>query len=726
MDKSRVGRLFALALLALMPPASAQAQEQVVVPIPTDTKPAVAHKETPATGAAPSASVTVPETAVVKPIPPTNVQSAGRQNSAPHAPATKPVVSAPPPAAATVIPAPAPATTTTSAPKAATAVPMPPVKTQRSVSRETVPMPRPASAPEPKAAAAAPVPASRPELATQNADEDRSNNTNVVADKPSLSEGDAQVAAKLQETMTDGKQLARRVARASDRAAIVTFYGVRNYAPLWTQDGRLTARAKAVIARLKDAAADGLDPASYRVPEFPAGNPATLAASDITLTASVLTFARHLSDGRIAPSRVYEQVDYGDHTPAAADILKTVSEAGNVDTALDSFNPPGHDFRALKHKLAELRSHSGETSLHIPGGSGIIPGKKDDRVPLLRNRMGQKGESTTYDRTLVRAVQKLQAEHGINPSGIVGPQTLGVLNESKSGSDAVERIIANMERWRWVPRDLGRTYVMVNIPDYTLKLVHQNRVVWRTKIVAGKPETPTPLASATMDSVIVNPSWHVPQSIIQNELLPRYQSDPNIFDRMGLEVKRGRDGNLVVVQPPGVANALGQIKFNFPNKFQVYLHDTPEKRLFKYGRRAFSHGCMRVEDPTKFGELVLRFAMNRQSPNARELQAMFGSEEHVFKLTDQPRVHLTYQTAFVDDAGKLQLRDDIYGFDGRMSDILNGREPRAAATAPPPIPQRDGRAEITNEDLLRRIERRETAFNPPQFNPLRVFDEIFR
>ena len=211
-----------------------------------------------------------------------------------------------------------------------------------------------------------------------------------------------------------------------------------------------------------------------------------------------------------------------------------------------------------------------------------------------------------------------------------------------------------MERWRWLPRDLGKTYVMVNIPDYTLKVVHDHQVVWRTKIVAGKPQTPTPLLTASMDSVLVNPSWYVPQSIIQNELLPLYASDPNIFDRMGLEVKKGPDGNINVVQPPGAANALGRIKFNFPNKFQVYLHDTPEKRLFAADKRAFSHGCMRVEDPTKFGEIMLHLAMNGRTPDSRQLYAMFGQDERTFKLTSRPMVHLTYQTAFVDDAGKLR------------------------------------------------------------------------
>jgi L,D-transpeptidase YcbB len=280
-------------------------------------------------------------------------------------------------------------------------------------------------------------------------------------------------------------------------------------------------------------------------------------------------------------------------------------------------------------------------------------------------------------------------------------------------------VTANMERWRWLPRDLGKTYVMVNIPDYTLKVVRDGGLVWRTKIVAGKPQTPTPLLSASMDNVMVNPSWYVPQSIIQNELLPLYASDPNIFDRMGLEVKRGPDGNINVVQPPGAANALGRIKFNFPNKFQVYLHDTPEKRLFASEKRAFSHGCMRVEDPTKFGEIMLHLAMTGPTPSSQQLMSMFGHEEKIYKLVTHPTVHLTYQTAFVDD-GKLMLRDDIYGFDGRINAILHSDERRIADVAPPQDPKRDAATAKSNQEILSRVERREAQ------NPFSFFERLFR
>jgi len=262
---------------------------------------------------------------------------------------------------------------------------------------------------------------------------------------------------------------------------------------------------------------------------------------------------------------------------------------------------------------------------------------------------------------------------------------------------------------------------MVNVPDYTLKVVDDRRVVWTTKIVAGKPQTPTPLLSASMDTVIVNPSWYVPQSIIQNELLPRYETDPQIFDRMGLEVKKGADGHINVVQPPGAANALGRIKFNFHNKFLVYLHDTPEKRLFNHSQRAFSHGCMRVENPTKFGELILSLSMRGQRmPNAHEIQSMFGQEQHDFRLMKRPRVHLTYQTAFVEDGGKLRVRDDIYGFDSRIVAILNSDERRVADIAPPPDPTRDLETLQSNQEILRRVERREAS------NPFVFFERLFR
>jgi len=613
------------------------------------------------------------------------------------------------------------------------AVPLPPsLNGHRSLpQREAAPLPppEPDAPPEPAPAAAPPAPqAAEPAPAPREAGSGF--DIKGALDKL-LGASDAQITDGLRAIATS-RQFDKRIERAPDRKAIEAFYAARNYAPLWIHDGRLTARAKAAIARLKDAAAEGLDAADYAVPDFANLSGAeALADGDVTLTNSVLVFARHLQAGRISPRRVFAQVEYGDHTPEPADLLRKIGAAGDINAALDSFDPPHEGFRALKRKLAELRANAAnasanpsEASDRIPEGNPIKPGGKDARVPQLRERLHVKGKpgDTAYDRALYNAVRALQYHHNMKPTGVVDGKTIALINGPKppTTSQAIDRVEANMERWRWLPRDLGDTYVMVNIPDFTLKVVHDHHVVWRTNIVAGKPQTPTPLTTAMMDTVIVNPSWYVPQSIIQNELLPQYQSDPNIFDRLGLEVKKGPDGNINVVQPPGAANALGRIKFNFSNKFQVYLHDTPEKNLFKYDRRAFSHGCMRVQDPTMFGETILHLAMNGPTPNSRQLLAQFGKEEHDYKLEKRPTVHLTYQTAFVDDAGKLQLRDDIYGFDARFQAIMHSAERRVADVAPPPDPKRDLATAQSNQEILRRVERREAL------NPFHFFERLFR
>jgi murein L,D-transpeptidase YcbB/YkuD len=534
---------------------------------------------------------------------------------------------------------------------------------------------------------------------------------------------DSQIGEKLRGIVT-GKQIERRIDRVPERKAMQSFYAARNYAPIWISEGRVNARAKAVIAQLKNAAADGLDPADYAVPEFNGGAEA-LAEDDIKLTNSMLTYARHLAVGRIAPTRVLAEVDYGNHAPEPSGILRKVTDGGDAGSALESYNPPHDDFRALKAKLADLRQPSASIAVgnSIPNGRIIKPGQKDSRVPELRQRLHVRGNPAdlSYDKALFNAVRQFQYKHGIRPTGMIDNKTLAAINGPKpmTQGQKVEHVLATMERWRWLPRDFGKTYVMVNIPDYTLKVVHDNQVVWRTKIVAGKPQTPTPLLSASMDNVLINPSWYVPQSIIQNEYLPLYASDPNIFDRLGLEVRKGQDGNIQVVQPPGAANALGRIKFNFPNKFQVYLHDTPEKRLFAADKRAFSHGCMRVEDPTKFGEIMLHLAMNGPTPDTRQIYAMFGQEEKTFKLVNKPTVLLTYQTAFVDD-GKLVTRDDIYGFDARINAIMHSDERRVADIAPPRDPKRDQATAKSNQEILRRVERREAQ------NPMQFFERLFR
>ena len=572
--------------------------------------------------------------------------------------------------------------------------------------------------------AAAPAPAPAPEPIAQSKGID----LKAALDKM-LGASDSQISDKLRGLAT-AKRFDRLMPHQPERSAAEAFYKAHNYAPVWIKDGALTSRAKATIIRLKNAAADGLDPADYAVPEFGTLSSAeALAEGDVTLTNSVLEYARHLSTGRIAPTRVSAEVDYGNHTPDPAAILREVTSASDINATFENFNPPNAGFKALKNQLAALRSNASADVVpadRIPNGPMLRLGMKDSRVPMLREKLKARAPKNpadvTYDKELAKAVYYFQKHAKLRADGNFDSKTLAALNGPAPMPTAkkIDTIIANMERWRWLPRDLGKRYVMVNIPDYTLKVVKDGEVVWHTKIVAGKPQTPTPLLTAAMDNVILNPSWYVPQSIIQNELLPQYETDPHIFERLGLEVRRGADGAINVVQPPGNANALGHIKFNFPNKFQVYLHDTPEKRLFAYDKRAFSHGCMRVEDPTKFGEIVLAMAMTGPTPDSRTIASMYGQDEKQFKLMSRPMVHLTYQTAFVDDDGKLVIRDDLYGFDQRIHTILTTDERKIADVAPPQDPKRDLATFKSNQEILRRVERREAG------NPLAFFERIFR
>jgi murein L,D-transpeptidase YcbB/YkuD len=228
----------------------------------------------------------------------------------------------------------------------------------------------------------------------------------------------------------------------------------------------------------------------------------------------------------------------------------------------------------------------------------------------------------------------------------------------------VDTIIANMERWRWYPRDLGNAHVQVNLPDFTLKVMHNGQQAWTTRIVIGKPSMPTPMLSETMKYITVNPTWHVPQSIVQNEYLPALAQDPTVLERMGLRLTYV-GGRAEITQPPGETNALGRLRFNFPNRFSVYHHDTQDKHLFAEAVRAYSHGCMRVQDPAKYAEVLLNIARPREHWTAERIKGMFGSAEQDLQLPTPIWVHLTYQTAFADGAGKLQTRRDLYNLDAR-------------------------------------------------------------
>ena len=528
------------------------------------------------------------------------------------------------------------------------------------------------TAPPPAAAAATPAaePVKEPVKAASNV---------APADQP--------VADKLKDLL--GSKSSRYFDRKAERTTIEKFYTARDYAPLWTQGGTLTATGKGVIARLKDAASDGLNPADYPVPDFAAAaNPDALAEADLKLTASMMDYARQAQSGRMHWSQVSGDIQYPEHPIDPGEVLTNVTTAKDASAALDSYNPPQKLYRELKAKFAEVRGQGDGPVIQIAEGPALkftpARGKKqpavaveDERVPQLRAKLGitENADDAHYDAKVAEAVRKFQEGAELKPTGVLDDKTVKAINSPKRDRQ-IDTVIVNMERWRWLPRQLGapsigNAYVILNIPDYTLKVMQNGAQVWTTKVVTGQPGIhATPLLTETMKFITVNPTWNVPPSIIYNEYLPALQQDPTVLQRMGLKLERARDGSIHISQPPGEANALGRIRFNFPNKFLVYQHDTPDKNLFARDERAFSHGCMRVQYPDQYAATLLNITEPSGHYTPEKIRSMYGQSEIDLKFPTPIPVNITYQTAFVDDAGKLQFRRDVYGRDATMLALL--------------------------------------------------------
>jgi murein L,D-transpeptidase YcbB/YkuD len=426
--------------------------------------------------------------------------------------------------------------------------------------------------------------------------------------------------------------LPRFVDRKPEQAAAESFYQGRNYQPIWTGSPEALKRAEGAIAFLRNVRSEGLEPRDYPTPDL-SGNLSEeqAAKAELQLTGSILRYARHASSGRVSYTRVSAAILYPDHAADPAEVLNKVASAQDMNAVLQSFEPQQPGFVALKAALAK--------ELATP-----------EQNPPLQDRD-------------------------------VSKKHRGKEADDRSRKNAVGTIIANMERWRWLPRDLGQAHVVVNVPDFTLGVYKNGASVWHTKIVVGKPgNLATPLLSETMKFLTINPTWNVPPSIIRNEYLPALERDPGALERIGLRVSNNPDGSLRVYQPPGERNALGRIRFNFPNQFLVYQHDTSDKKLFARDARAFSHGCMRVQDPEKYAEVLLSLSQPEDNFTVARIRSLYGDQERTINLKQPIPVHVTYQTAFVDEKGQLNFRHDIYGLDAATLKLLRGDERMIADT----------------------------------------------
>lgn len=454
---------------------------------------------------------------------------------------------------------------------------------------------------------------------------------------------------------------------SKEREAIAAFYTGRDFAPLWFPEGRPIAAVAPVIARLERATEDALDLAAYPLPSPEVATAEAIAEADIALTDAVVAYGRQASGSRIDPSRISHLIGARPEVADAAVVLALVSTAGEeAGEALHRFNPPHAPYAALRDRLEQLRRDRTMVgrAARIPEGPVLRVGMRDPRVMLVRGRLSlatssDAGADSLYDSKVAAAVARFQKANGLEGSGLLNTQTLAALSGTRPSRIEAE-VIANMERWRWMPRELGETRIEVNIPDFEAVVVEHGSVIQRHRVVVGKEKTPTPIFSQAMRYLIVNPYWNIPPSIIRNE----FGSDAGRLRSHGYEVF-SREGRLAARQAPGEKNALGRIKFMFPNDYSVYMHDTPSRALFGEERRAYSHGCVRVDDPFRFGATVL----GKGWSEAR-LEKLIGGKERYVNLPKALPVHIQYFTTYVDGAGELRTREDIYGYSRRVRAAL--------------------------------------------------------
>ena len=451
--------------------------------------------------------------------------------------------------------------------------------------------------------------------------------------------------------------------------AIEAYYSGRNFAPVWLAGRSWSAAALAVSARLRAAAEDGLEPASLHIPALDSGGEQSRLAAEVALSRAVVLYGEQASGGRIDPRTISSYIEVPHTRLSPADILARIVNAADPARALADLNPPQPGFRALRSQLALLRAARAMAL-------GATPSKSESARVRAIQATGSISRSAEHDaspqpgaNTQAHAgVAAFQRLVGLAPNGVMTARTRELLAGSRGRS--IEEIIeANMEFWRWQPRHMGQYRIEVNIPDYGLTLYQGDKAIHHAKVVVGKPKTPTPVFSDEIRYIVVNPSWYVPQSIIQKEMLPKFEADPDYFRQMRLVVTQQGDG-IAVRQLPGPRNALGQIKFVFPNHYAVYLHDTDEKNLFRYAKRAFSHGCVRMQDPFALAGIVLG---RERGWNEARVKALIGDQTRTLRLATPIPIHIEYFSAFVDADGRLQLRDDIYGYTRKMEAALRSR-----------------------------------------------------
>jgi murein L,D-transpeptidase YcbB/YkuD len=499
-----------------------------------------------------------------------------------------------------------------------------------------------------------------------------------------------------------------------DVSGLSEYYNQTKGQPIWTSKDGFTPNAQKAIKEIRGADDWGLEASAFQLPANPdtGAAPEALADAEIKLSLAVLKYARYARGGRLDPPSISEVMDRRPHLYAPKSVLQGVAAAESADAYLRGLHPRHEQFKQLRQALLALgkagTGGSTPASIRIPAGPNFKPGDNDPQIALIRKRLQADLEAprdTIYDTALVEAVNRYQKEHGLAVTGIIDKKLRASLNESVSASPDEKRmrILVNMERWRWMPDNLGDFYVWNSLPEQLTRVFDHGKMVLMERIVVGKPTSQTPSFTANMQFIVFHPEWGVPDGIKVNEIAPKLRRaggggggflffgggdggssqvlqrlgglrvtlngrevDPDSVDWSSVDIRRYQ-----FIQGAGARNVLGVVKFRFPNKHDVYMHDTSDRNLFNASPRAFSHGCMRTQNPVHLAEVLLAHDKGFTPAQVRQMVESGGTDE--IKLTSEIPVHVVYFTAEVDEHGQLRTFSDLYGLDAKVASALKGQ-----------------------------------------------------
>ena len=493
----------------------------------------------------------------------------------------------------------------------------------------------------------------------------------------------------------------------SRRAWVLTrqFYAQREGRPGWIFAAGFDKPLQDLIQVLARAEEQGLDSADYPIPRLlaslagPRADPDSLALLDLTATFAFFRFGADLALGRVSPAAVDTMWAAAPRSVDLVTRLAGALDSNRVALAVEALAPPQAGAVRLRAGLARYREIAARGGwADVPAGPPLTLGAEGPRVVALRERLAATGQlplvGALFDSTVLEAVERAQARHGLEVDGVVGPATLAALNVPVA--DRIRQLELNLERWRWLPFELGDRYIAVNSAAFTLAVIDSGCTLFVAPVIAGRVDWPTPITSGTLTDVVFNPRWNIPRSIAVREVLPAVRRDPMYLARQGIHVMSDateldpalihwdRVGDSAFAywfwQEPGPRNPLGRIRFGISNRFGVALHDTPNQGPFRLRTRVFSHGCVRVAGAEALAAYVLG-AVPGWGVNAEDSVRVAVSQpiERFVPVPQSMPVYLDYWTAWVDEDGTVQFRPDVYRWDAELAAALRGAYLRRVA-----------------------------------------------